>query len=78
MCVCVCVFVCVCVCAHVCVCARVCVLRSMCVCVYLIGHLAVLSVLGMSLVEKQLTLHQSAQSSHGKVSFKLFREQICV
>ena len=49
-----------------------------CVCVYLIGNLAVLSVLGMSLVEKQLTLHQSAQSSHSKVSFKLFREQSCV
>ena len=67
VCLCVCVSVCLCVCVSVCVCA----------CVYLICHLAVLSVPGLSLVEEQLTLHQPAQSSHSKVSFKLFREQSC-
>ena len=71
--------VCLCVCVSVCVCLSVCVCVSVCVCacVYLICHLAVLSVPGLSLVERQLTLHLPAQSSHSKVSFKLFREQSC-
>ena len=75
LCECLCVYVCVCVlCVLVCTSLSVCV----CVCVYLICQLAELSVPGLSLMEKQLALHQPAQSSHSKICFKLFREQSCV
>ena len=83
-----CIYICICVlceCLSVCVCMCLCIVcaclhicLSVCVCVYLISQLAELSVPGLSLMEKQLALHQPAQSSHSKICFKLFREQSCV